>query len=127
MSVSPADVKDIAPEFASVLDARVQRFIDRAKLSVNEDIFGRVYDLAVAYLAAHMLAMAVAPSSGGGGIGLIVTQEKVGDLSRSYADTSAVATDAALSRTRFGDEFLRLRRQCVISPAVVTGSGSLDE
>lgn len=124
--ITPADVIDIAPEFSGISINRIQRFIDRARLSVNKDIFGNVYELAVAYLAAHMLAVSIEPSLGGGSIGLVVTQEKVGDLSRSYADTAAIAADPTLSRTRFGEEFLRLRRQCVISPVVITGGGELD-
>lgn len=128
MSVSPADVKDIAPEFAGIADVRVARFIDRAKLSVNSDIFGRVYDLAVTYLAAHMISISNDPSSGGSSISQIVTSEKVGDLSRTYQESDSSTTNpSSLSRTRYGDEFLRLRRQCVLSPVVVTGSGSLDE
>lgn len=127
MSVSPSDVKDIAPELAGVSDARVTRFINRAKLSVNEDVFGDTYDLAVTYLAAHMLA--VSPeTSGGGAVSQIVTSEKVGDLSRTYQESnSSIVEPTSLSRTRYGDEFLRLRRACVISPVVITGSGSLDD
>ncbi len=127
MSVTPADVKDIAPEFSSVLDARIIRFINRAKVSVNQDVFDTKYDLAVTYLAAHMLSVS-AETSGGSAISQIVVSEKVGDLQRAYQNTESTTADpSSLSRTRYGTEFLRLRRECVTSPCIITGSGSLDE
>ncbi|MBI4449044.1 DUF4054 domain-containing protein [Candidatus Woesearchaeota archaeon] len=127
MSVSPADVKDVAPELASQPDARIVKFIAWAKLSVNEDIFDYKYDLAVTYLVAHM--MSVSPTtSGGAQQSQIVTSEKVGDLSRSYQESESSDTSpSSLSRTRYGTEFLRLRSECTISPVVVTGSGELNE
>lgn len=129
MAITAADVIDIAPEFASGDVARIARFIARAKLSVNESVFGRAYELAVAYLTAHMLAVSTDSTAGGGSTSQITTSEKVGDLARTYADTSSsvASDDSALARTKYGQEFLRLRRQCVISPIVVTQSGSLDE
>ena len=50
-------IDDIAPEFLNEDPARIDRFIDYAKLQVSANAFGEKYDLAVAYLTCHMLSL----------------------------------------------------------------------
>lgn len=102
-------VKIIAPELASESDARIELFIDLAKLSVNESVWGDKYELGVAVMTAHLMTMA---NSGGAGVGP-VTSEKVGDLSRSYA--AGDANDTLMS-TAYGKWFVQLRKELVITP-----------
>lgn len=112
MAVDAQFVKDVAPDLASESDTRISLFIDFAKLSVNEAVWGAKYDLGVAVMAAHLLTIS---SAGGATGGLAVTQEKVGDLSRSYAAPSGDAIDS-LQGTAYGRWFLQLRKSLVITP-----------
>lgn len=102
------------PEFAAETDSRVDRFIDVAGLSVAEGPWGNMADTAKIYLTAHLLAMANRGQSGASGP---VTGEKVGDLSRNYADMTSVFKNE-LAATPYGVEYLRLRRQVLVTPMV---------
>jgi len=55
MAVTEASFKALFPEFAASDTVRVQRCIDTAAECVSEDAFGTRYDLAVSYLAGHLL------------------------------------------------------------------------
>jgi hypothetical protein len=52
------------------------------------------------------------------GSGGPITQEKVGDLSRSYG-TYDLSGSEELGQTSYGREFLRVRKTLIISPWVV--------
>lgn len=114
MSVTPADIKELFPEFAATADARIQLFIDQSTLSVNTAVWGNKADFAIQYLTAHLLTVV---NRGGGGAAGPITSEKVGDLQRSYASGGAVAHE--LGSTGYGMEFLRLRRSLHITPRVL--------
>ena len=120
MSVSATDVIDIAPEYSGVATAKINRFIERAKLSANEKVFGIKYDLAVTYMTAHLLSRSVTAEEAPGADSLIVTQEKVGQLSRSYAQTGSATPSSSLELTKYGLEFKRLVRECATRPVVIT-------
>lgn len=115
MSVLPADIKDLFPEFASVSDARIQLFIDQASLSVNASVWGNKADFGIQYLTAHLITVA---NRGGSGAAGPITSEKVGDLQRSYANNVS-ASAHELGSTGYGMEFLRLRRSLFITPRVL--------
>jgi hypothetical protein len=114
MTVTYSDVIDIAPELATIEAARINRFISRAALSVNSAVFGNKADLATTYLTAHMLST--------GGSRSLISEEKVGNLSRKYARTPG---EADLESTPYGKAFKRLRRE-VVKPFTITQSGSFD-
>ena len=79
-------LKDIAPEFDATDPAKVLRFITYAENQVSADIFKIDYELAVAYLTAHMLALASRNAAeGSGGLGGNITSKKEGDLQVQYA------------------------------------------
>jgi len=126
MSVTAAQVKNYAPELTPVLDARVDTFIAFAELRVNRDQWLDLGDLAVILLTAHMLSVA-GGANGGTGSGASprgqVTDETVGDLSRSYSDLAGVETIttfmSGLGGTSYGLEFLELRKTLVITPILV--------
>lgn len=108
MAATPQKVLDIAPEFASVEEARIQTFLDYAALSINATVWGVKADFAQALLAAHYLTM-----SGRAGIGGAVQMEKVGDLSRTYFGEAGTET---LGDTSYGRWYLELRKSVVTSP-----------
>lgn len=112
------------PEFNSVEDARIQMFLSDAELSINRAIWNpNKADLAVQYLAAHMLALSpYSQSTGVGGGGKLVQSETVGPLSRTYAvpsTSSANTLDNYFLQTAYGQEYLRLRRSVYTVPIVV--------
>lgn len=93
--------RDIAPQFSSVSDAQVLRFIGYVTCHVSQSVFGCDYELAIAYLAADMIE--IANRDDGQTTGMI-TSKKEGDLSLGYKvpdDMSYVTT--------YGQKFLQLR------------------
>ncbi len=111
---APADVIRIAPEFAA-LDATtvIQPFIDDAANEINPNRWGRQANRAVTLLAAHALACSY-PS-------LYLrppTTDHVGPVTISYANSVAPRMDEHAT-TRFGLEFMRLRRLLGPSAMVV--------
>ena len=104
--MTPTLIKTYFPEFASLDDAFIQLYIDSASLSVNVNRWGNKSEWGIAYLTAHLLTLL---NRGGNGQSGPVTQEKVGDLSRTYAPTSAISNSDYAS-TSYGQEFLRLRK-----------------
>lgn len=98
---------DIAPETNDVTAAKRSRVISYAEAQVD---FGQgtVYELAVAYLAAHILTI-----SGRSGTSGPVASKNEGDLSISYAATSNLE---GLKSTSYGMEYLRMVRQFNIFP-----------
>lgn len=105
---------DIAPETASVDAAQRSRVIALAQKHISNAVFGDLTELAVAYLAAHMLTM-----SKRGGAGGAVTSESEGALSRSYAVPTSTAS---LNATSYGQDYLSIRRAVVLP--VITGYGN---
>ena len=123
MGISTTDITGRFPEFANVETSTIQLAINDAALSVNRDVFGVKADLATIYMAAHLLALSSPSNSKAGGR---ITSEKVGDLARTYAGGSEIGKSDPLAETKYGIEFLRIRRSVVTSPCVITQSGSLD-
>lgn len=117
-------IKDIAPEFDNEIVAHVERFIGYAELQVSSNAFGERYNIAVAYLACHMMSLAGRNDDEGtnGQVGNL-TQKKEGDLSASFALPNAFnnSNDATLMMTSYGIEYMRLRNLCVIAPGVYSG------
>lgn len=99
----------IAPELEAVPAASRSSMIALAQLSVST-AFGDSQDLATAYLAAHMLT--VSTRSGNAGA---VKQVREGDLSISYGANESSKSKGSLESTSYGMEFLRLRRENIIS------------
>lgn len=93
---------DIAPTLVAT-DAKKNRFIAMAEDEVDASLFGNTdkYNMAVAYYAAHLLALSL---RGGDSIGS-VTMEKEGDLQRSYAGGGV---NAGVNTTQYLDSYNRL-------------------
>jgi len=112
--------KQIAPEYANEDDATIAVFIDLAAQRLGGPlVWGAVYTQAVAYLAAHLLAVSRAGVDGSGGTSAEVTSKRTGDLAVGYASSGIGGDDAALAATRFGKEFLALRSTRAVGRASV--------
>lgn len=112
MAVTVADVRAVAPELAALLDATIQLFIDDATAELNSKFWGIKLDRGIRYLAAHLSFMHGGASSNAAGGQ--VTQKKVGDLSVAFSASKSTGSDQddALSATRWGKEYLRIRKGC---------------
>ena len=74
----------IAPEFASIPDAEVQKFLDIAPLFIDPQKYSiETRGLALVYQACSLMYQQKQSTSGDSS-GLDVTMEKEGDLQRSY-------------------------------------------
>lgn len=100
-------IEDIAPELASIDPDRRDRVIALAENQVGKKVFGDLYDLAVAYLAAHMLSIADRQGRSGQVTGL-----REGDLQIQFGSVSG---SGGLNSTSYGEEFLRIRSFVVVA------------
>jgi hypothetical protein len=105
---------DIAPQFTD--DTKNARFISYADVQVSECKFGASYQLALAYLAAHLLEI----STRSGGMAGFINNIEEGD--RTIGFTTINPKDSDLMTTSYGVEFKRLSDMFVISAMFVTGS-----
>lgn len=99
------DVVNIAPELVDVAEATQDAILDDVALQLNDDIWGARINIGAKYLAAHLASI----TNRGGAVGQ-VTEEKVGEVSRSYAVDSASGGGSGLDDTSYGQEFQRLLR-----------------
>ena len=113
--MTPVLIKTYFPEFASTSDAFIQLYIDQAILCVNVNRWGNKSEWGIAYLTAHLLTII---NRGGSGQSGAVTQESVGDLSRSYGTVTPI-NESEYSTTNYGREYLRLRKTILTSPLVL--------
>lgn len=123
---TPTELKAAAPEFASVLDATVQIYLDNAFLEIDEDAWGSRAEEAEQLLACHkMIVMGVLSASGGGSTVGPISSKSVGDVSVSYAATATLGVqqglDVSLSGSKYGAEYARLIRLAAMG-AVLDGS-----
>ncbi len=114
MSVAtPSQLKAFYPEFAAVLDATVQLYLDAAAAEMNVSVWpvsSIVYGEMA--LAAHFMSqngLGTGGGSAGGGSGPI-SSISVGSVSVSYANSSSGSSGAggdSLASTKYGLEYLR--------------------
>tara|TARA_R110000782_G_scaffold204639_1_gene293097 strand:- start:1399 stop:1755 length:357 start_codon:yes stop_codon:yes gene_type:complete len=109
-------ISDIAPTIDSNNSIeKKNRFITIAKGEVSNTFFtGDIYNLAVAYYTCHLLEL----SSRDGNSRGIITQEKEGELSRSYGN----ATTSIVNTTQYLDSYTRLLKSRVPAFYITNGS-----
>lgn len=108
-----ANVRRIAPELSTVSDGGIEAFVEDARLELNPERWGRLYDRALALLTAHLASLANIELAAAAGP---VTSESVGSVSRGYAGMTGASTAGLWGTTRFGVELERLLR--LLGPAV---------
>lgn len=126
MAVTVADFRARFPEFGDNTgdfpDARVTLALADALLNMNVYAWGLRADMGQVYMAAHLLAIEGDAFGGIGGTSFgAVTQESVGEISRSFAAPSGALTDSDgdLLWTKYGMVFSRLKRNIVSTPIVL--------
>ena len=119
--MTASEFKDIFDVFSSLSDAKVNTFIGFAEARIDADVFGDLYDQALAYLTAHLLAVSSqAEAFAAGGVGP-VTSQTVGPLSRSFAAASGyvkTSSPSDYSMTPYGQHFLTLLNMVLPGPMV---------
>lgn len=113
MNITSQFFLSLFEEFQKVKRAKINAYISIASGRVPQNVWGAQYQYATALLVAHMLS--TSGRQGGGSAGGAVTAEAVGDLSRSFATLFDVNRgDALLLTTRYGADFVQLRKETVI-------------
>lgn len=108
-------------EFKNVPTPKLNAFVGIATTRVDADTWGANADYARALLTAHMLAKSGGIGGSGGASGGALTQESVGDLSRSFATVGVPGSgDQELLTTAYGQQFVELRRES-FPTGLVTG------
>lgn len=133
MAVTYLNVIQIAPEFKELSDSPEGILIIEEMISLASTFVCLVKwgagkgEKAITYLAAHFLKdLGFNDGVDGGGndssVTGLITQEKVGDLSRSYGalnlGANANVQDNLFSTTTYGKIFVALRRTVVSTPRV---------
>jgi hypothetical protein len=110
-------------EFGKVAPAKITAYLNIAQGRVPLTVWGTNTQYGQALLAAHMLT--ASGRQGAGASGGAVTQEQVGELSRSYQFIGEVGSgDSWLATTRYGIDFIELRNETIV-PMMSTRPGLL--
>lgn len=108
----------IAPEFNNLTDEEVTAMLELFSPMVSKNTFGTKYNLALAYLVAHIIALnglyATAQGSSTDGSVAGVKREKEGDLEREYAIPDASDYMSLLYKTYYGRMYLQIMKLCAI-------------
>lgn len=114
----------VAQEFVEIADDEVHKWIELVKPIVSEKRFGKMYNQALALLAAHRLKMAGKGDNTTGKIDdmMRVNSYSEGDISVGYSVSQNVNAnvDAEYALTAYGLQYLSLRR-LVIVPIISAG------
>lgn len=116
-------LRTIAPEFKAVSDEQVQKFLELCVPLVSKSRFGKLYDQALALLAAHRMKLSglgvsvAGGSSGEGGAAAGFQLASVAEASVNVSFNTAninTGTDSWYALTPYGLEFLNLRRLLIM-------------
>lgn len=116
-------LRTIAPEFKAVSDEEVQKFLVLCAPLVSKSRFGKLYDQALALLAAHRMKLAgygisvIGGSSSEGGAAAGFQLASVAEASVNVSFNTAninTGTDSWYALTPYGLEFLNLRRLLIM-------------
>ena len=110
MSDTAALLKQRFPEFASVDDDLIEIVMAEAGRWVDETWIEIDRDPATLHLAAHMLASQGVLGQGVSAVLGTPVSRKLGDAENRYASASASTDPGSLSRTAYGQYYLRLVR-----------------
>lgn len=123
MATTTELLEAIAPEFSG--DSRIETFLEMAAAQLHATAWGSRYAYGVVYLAAHLRTLAPDDDGAGAEDAGAVTSRTTGKLTEARSGlTPRNAEEAALLRTRYGAEFLRLRRGLAGGAARVINPGA---
>jgi hypothetical protein len=121
-------IRTTMKEFDEVEDDTINVYISLAEPLISERKFGKLYQQALAYLAAHRMKMlglgteTVIGGTLGSTYGIASVSE--GGVSVSFNNSQTdVSADSEYSMTVYGKQYLTLRNR-VIVPITINGGGS---
>lgn len=109
----------IAPEFSTVDDDDVNSKMLIASLFLCPDAYGDAYNVALALMTAHMMALPGGVNGGYSSSSSKVTQMKEGDLSISYSSLSD-SNSTWLGQTTYGQLLSILQKRLGMHLALMT-------
>jgi hypothetical protein len=117
--ITAADIKTRFPEFANVVDSRIEFFITDAVNYLNESRAGRFYNKLLSLLVAHWLTLSAETETGlKRGRGLVLSESQ-GEKSTSFGSFAAKnLSEFYFQQTAYGTEFLIFR-------SFVAGGGTI--
>lgn len=121
MASSLETFKAMFPELCSVDDNVVELWLTQADEYLCEDSWGKCFDTACLYLAAHELALSLqrqaSAASSGGNAGGVVQSASADGLSVGYAvpnfATQGTIDETQYAKTPYGLKYLQLRDNCI--------------
>lgn len=126
MTVTATSFKVVYPEFATEADERIDIFLGKAALLINQANWGSLYDEGIETLTAHKLARAneAGSSEDGKGTGQLVSKNINDQISKTYAkesteSSSKSAAQAEYSTTIYGKQYLALLNRVVVRITIV--------
>lgn len=107
-------------EFADTQDDTVKVFVSLAEPLISEKRFGKLYQQALAFLAAHKMKMSgfgkkIGTGTIGDTIGLSSVSEGETSVSFSNNQTGNTVTDSEFGLTVYGMQYLQLRKRCIVT------------
>ncbi len=118
--ITPALFKIRFPEFDSVVDVRIQLFIEDAVLILNEAYWGVKYDLGLSYLTAHSLKLGVDSSIGNDEAATMLSGKSVDGTSVTFAaPTINDQSDAYYASSSYGQRYVQLRKNLGVPAYVI--------
>lgn len=120
MNITTQYFLSLFDEFTKLKTVKLKAYINLATIRVPQSVWGANTQYATALLTAHMLSTS-GPQGAGPSAGAL-TAEAVGDLSRSFATCFDPNTgDSVLRTTRYGIDFIALRKETIISAMSTRG------
>jgi len=118
-------IRLVGTEFIAIDDYTVEQWIEIVRPMVSKKQFGKLYEQALAFLVCHrmkMVGVGQAPAEGlmgmvsGGSGGMSVASVSDGGTSISFNSGAGAWTfsDAELSLTTYGVQYLQLRHMCIV-------------
>lgn len=119
-------IRNTMNEFDKVPDDKVRIFISLVESLISRKKFGKMYEQALAYMAAHKMKLSGLGSTTIGGtigdtIGLSSISEGETSVSFSNNQSANITSDAEFGLTMYGIQFLQIRKRCVLT--IVTAGG----
>lgn len=110
--------KLLAPEFRTVSDDEIDMWMSLAKPFVSKKQFGKLYNQALAYFAAHLMKLSGMGNDTYGTVADALRLSSVSEGNTSISFNSGAFTsesiDAELNLTPYGIAFRRIRRICIV-------------
>lgn len=106
--------KVVAPDYAHRSDEDIQLFATEAQNELDEEAFGDLFPRALCLITAHLIFVSDRKPEIVG----VVDSARVGQLENRWSNSDRLDQDPGYVISKYGREFLRLRKQAVVSPFI---------